>query len=83
MSWLIDRLKEVHSQVAIGAALTATGAVASQPSSYASGGAVAWLALVPVWVAAVVHVVLPDAIPDKITITANSGPIQPTEKVDA
>lgn len=62
MAWLQDRLLETHSQVALGAAITATGAVASQAGSWSSSGSAAWLALIPVWVAAIVHVVLPDAI---------------------
>ena len=75
MGWALLRLSEKHSQVALGAALTATGAVASQPSSWTAGGETAWFALIPVWVAALVHVVLPDATGPVTSLDLSASPV--------
>ena len=72
MSWIADRLNERSSQVAIGLALTSTAGVAAIPSSWADNGSAAWLALIPVWVQAIVHIFLPDAIQPQNGATPNA-----------
>ncbi len=66
MSWLRNRMCEKSSQVAIGAAIIATGGIAAEPSSWTAAGAVDWLALIPVWAQSLVHVLLPDALPPTV-----------------
>ncbi len=63
MSWLSDRLAEKSSQVALGYAIVATGGVAANPASWTHEGVGAWMVLIPIWAAAIVHILLPDALP--------------------
>ena len=73
MSWITDRLSEKHSQVALGAAFMATGAVAAQPNAWTIEGIAVWYALIPVWVGTIVHVLLPDADPNAPAIIPQTG----------